>query len=112
MGSTGCARGSPTISLTSDKGYSAGANNNAYHVSTPALNMMTKALAIELSPGMPVTVGVKTGRRWVIELFLSPIIRYSKMRLTGILGIPVFSSHFAAAFATQFSIVFLKYGNV
>ncbi len=32
--------------------------------------------AVDLSPGMNVTVEVKTGRRQVIEFFLSPIMRY------------------------------------
>ncbi|MEZ5503897.1 MAG: hypothetical protein R3E50_15005 [Halioglobus sp.] len=31
---------------------------------------------VNLSPGMAVTVEVKTGRRRVIEYFLSPLLRY------------------------------------
>ncbi|MYG43047.1 MAG: SDR family oxidoreductase [Rhodobacteraceae bacterium] len=41
-------QGSKIINLTSGKGYSAGANSNAYHVSKAALNMMTEGLANEL----------------------------------------------------------------
>lgn len=40
--------GAKIINLTSGKGYSAGANSSAYHVSKAALNMMTDALANEL----------------------------------------------------------------
>ncbi|MCY4185179.1 MAG: SDR family NAD(P)-dependent oxidoreductase [Rhodobacteraceae bacterium] len=41
-------RGGKIINLSSGKGYSAGANSNAYHVSKAALNMMTEGLANEL----------------------------------------------------------------
>lgn len=41
-------QGAKIINLTSGKGYSAGANSSAYHVSKAALNMMTNALANEL----------------------------------------------------------------
>ena len=40
--------GGKIINLTSGKGYSAGANSSAYHVSKAALNMMTEGLANEL----------------------------------------------------------------
>jgi len=40
--------GGKIINLTSGKGYSAGANSSAYHVSKAALNMMTDGLANEL----------------------------------------------------------------
>ena len=40
--------GTKIINLTSGKGYSAGANSSAYHVSKAALNMMTEGLANEL----------------------------------------------------------------
>lgn len=40
--------GAKIINLTSGKGYSAGANSSAYHVSKAALNMMTEGLANEL----------------------------------------------------------------
>lgn len=40
--------GGKIINLTSGKGYSAGANSTAYHVSKAALNMMTNGLANEL----------------------------------------------------------------
>ena len=42
------SKGGKIINLTSGKGYSAGANSNAYHVSKAALNMMTEGLANEL----------------------------------------------------------------
>lgn len=32
--------------------------------------------AVALVPGMRATVEVKTGRRWIIEFFLSPLLRY------------------------------------
>lgn len=41
-------RGGKIINLTSGKGYSAGSNSSAYHVSKAALNMMTNGLANEL----------------------------------------------------------------
>jgi len=41
-------KGGKIINLTSGKGYSAGANSSAYHVSKAALNMMTDGLANEL----------------------------------------------------------------
>ncbi len=41
-------KGGKIINLTSGKGYSAGANSTAYHVSKAALNMMTNGLANEL----------------------------------------------------------------
>jgi 3-oxoacyl-[acyl-carrier protein] reductase len=41
-------KGGKIINLTSGKGYSAGANSSAYHVSKAALNMMTEGLANEL----------------------------------------------------------------
>ena len=40
--------GGKIVNLTSGKGYSAGANSSAYHVSKAALNMMTEGLANEL----------------------------------------------------------------
>ena len=40
--------GGKIINLTSGKGFSAGANSSAYHVSKAALNMLTDALANEL----------------------------------------------------------------
>ena len=40
--------GGKIINVTSGKGYSAGANSSAYHVSKAALNMMTNGLANEL----------------------------------------------------------------
>ena len=40
--------GGKIINLTSGKGYAAGANSTAYHVSKAALNMMTNGLANEL----------------------------------------------------------------
>ena len=40
--------GGKIINLTSGKGYTAGANSSAYHVSKAALNMMTDGLANEL----------------------------------------------------------------
>ncbi len=43
-------KGGKIINLTSGKGYSAGANSSAYHVSKAALNMMTESLANELWP--------------------------------------------------------------
>jgi len=44
---TGIRPGGKIINLTSGKGYSAGANSSAYHVSKAALNMMTDGLANE-----------------------------------------------------------------
>jgi len=44
----GMNKGGKIINLTSGKGYAAGANSSAYHVSKAALNMMTDALANEL----------------------------------------------------------------
>lgn len=41
-------RGGKIINLTSGKGFAAGANSSAYHVSKAALNMMTNGLANEL----------------------------------------------------------------
>ena len=41
-------RGGKIINLTSGKGYGAGSNSSAYHVSKAALNMMTNGLANEL----------------------------------------------------------------
>ena len=41
-------RGGKIINLTSGKGFSAGTNSSAYHVSKAALNMMTSGLANEL----------------------------------------------------------------
>ncbi|MEL7163937.1 MAG: SDR family oxidoreductase [Pseudomonadota bacterium] len=41
-------KGGKIINLTSGKGFSAGANSSAYHVSKAALNMMTEGLANEL----------------------------------------------------------------
>lgn len=41
-------RGGKIINLTSGKGYAAGANSSAYHVSKAALNMVTDGLANEL----------------------------------------------------------------
>ncbi|MBD0865332.1 MAG: SDR family oxidoreductase [Rhodobacteraceae bacterium] len=41
-------KGGKIINLTSGKGYSAGVNSSAYHVSKAALNMMTEGLANEL----------------------------------------------------------------
>lgn len=41
-------KGGKIINLTSGKGYSAGANSTAYHVSKAALNMLTDGLANEL----------------------------------------------------------------
>ncbi|WP_293444085.1 SDR family oxidoreductase [Planktotalea sp.] len=41
-------KGGKIINLTSGKGYAAGANSSAYHVSKAALNMMTDGLANEL----------------------------------------------------------------
>jgi len=44
-----CMRaGGKIINLTSGKGFAAGANSSAYHVSKAALNMLTEALANEL----------------------------------------------------------------
>jgi len=40
--------GGKIINLTSGKGFSAGANSSAYHVSKAALNMLTNCLALEL----------------------------------------------------------------
>lgn len=40
--------GSKIINLTSGKGFSAGANSSAYHVSKAALNMLTQSMANEL----------------------------------------------------------------
>ena len=40
--------GGKIINLTSGKGFAAGANSTAYHVSKAALNMMTNGLANEL----------------------------------------------------------------
>ena len=40
--------GGKIINLTSGKGFAAGANSSAYHVSKAALNMMTNGLANEL----------------------------------------------------------------
>ena len=40
--------GAKIINLTSGKGYAAGANSSAYHVSKAALNMLTNSLANEL----------------------------------------------------------------
>ncbi|MBY0346424.1 MAG: hemolysin secretion D, plasmid domain protein [Neisseriaceae bacterium] len=36
---------------------------------------------VSLSPGMSVSVEVKTGKRRVIEYFLSPLIQYTKESL-------------------------------
>jgi len=44
----GMNKGGKIINLTSGKGYAAGANSSAYHVSKAALNMMTDGLANEL----------------------------------------------------------------
>lgn len=44
----GMRNGGKVINLTSGKGFSAGANSSAYHVSKAALNMMTNGLANEL----------------------------------------------------------------
>ena len=41
-------KGGKIINLSSGKGYSAGVNSSAYHVSKAALNMMTESLANEL----------------------------------------------------------------
>ena len=41
-------KGGKIINLTSGKGFSAGANSTAYHVSKAALNMLTNGLANEL----------------------------------------------------------------
>ncbi len=41
-------KGSKIINLTSGKGFTAGTNSSAYHVSKAALNMLTNALANEL----------------------------------------------------------------
>jgi len=41
-------KGGKIINLTSGKGFSAGANSSAYHVSKAALNMLTEGLANEL----------------------------------------------------------------
>jgi hemolysin D len=37
---------------------------------------------IPVSPGMAVTVEVKTNKRRIIEFFLSPIVKYAKESLT------------------------------
>lgn len=44
----GMRKGGKIINLKSGKGYSAGANSSAYHVSKAALNMLTDGLANEL----------------------------------------------------------------
>lgn len=45
---SGMNQGGKIINLTSGKGYSAGANSSAYHVSKAALNMLSDTLANEL----------------------------------------------------------------
>jgi hemolysin D len=36
---------------------------------------------VRLTPGMAVTVEVKTGKRWVIEYFLSPLMQVTSESL-------------------------------
>ncbi|MBI5875030.1 MAG: HlyD family type I secretion periplasmic adaptor subunit [Deltaproteobacteria bacterium] len=46
------------------------------------LNITVNGTDIHLTPGMAASVEVKTGKRRVIEFFLSPVIKYSKESLT------------------------------
>ncbi len=46
------------------------------------LNMVVDGRDAIVSPGMTVIVEVKTGKRRIIEFFLSPIVKYSKESLT------------------------------
>ncbi|MEK6679396.1 MAG: HlyD family type I secretion periplasmic adaptor subunit [Nitrospirota bacterium] len=46
------------------------------------LNMFVNGKNASISPGMTATVEVKTGKRRIIEFFLSPIIKYSNESLT------------------------------
>lgn len=46
------------------------------------LNMVVDGKNASISPGMTATVEVKTGKRRIIEFFLSPIIKYANESLT------------------------------
>lgn len=46
------------------------------------LSIMVDGKEVALSPGMALSVEVKTGKRRIIEFFLSPIIKYAKESLT------------------------------
>lgn len=45
-------------------------------------SMVVDGRLVNFSPGMAAAVEVKTGRRRIIEFFLSPIIKYAKESLT------------------------------
>jgi hemolysin D len=46
------------------------------------LSLMVDGRNVPVSPGMTVAVEVKTGKRIIIEFFLSPIVKYAKESLT------------------------------
>ncbi len=46
------------------------------------LNIEVDGKRVPLSPGMALSVEVKTNKRRIIEFFLSPIIKYAKESLT------------------------------
>ncbi|MDQ7837511.1 MAG: HlyD family type I secretion periplasmic adaptor subunit [Thermodesulfobacteriota bacterium] len=46
------------------------------------LSLMVDGRNVPVSPGMTVAVEVKTGKRRIIEFFLSPIVKYAKESLT------------------------------
>lgn len=51
-------------------------------VSIPKQKLQVEGKEVSLSPGMAVTVEVKTGQRRVIEFFLEPLVKYAKESLT------------------------------
>ncbi|HEX7983253.1 MAG TPA: HlyD family efflux transporter periplasmic adaptor subunit, partial [Duganella sp.] len=53
----------------------------AMRVKMARATMAVEGKAIKLSPGMAVAVEVKTGRRRVIEYFLSPLLQYQQESL-------------------------------
>jgi hemolysin D len=53
----------------------------AARVSLPQTQMQIEDRLVDLSPGMAVTVEIKTGKRRIIEFLLSPLLRYKQESL-------------------------------
>lgn len=51
-------------------------------VELESLSLNVDGKNVNISPGMTTSVEVKTGKRRIIEFFLSPVIKYAKESLT------------------------------
>jgi hemolysin D len=77
----GAGKSDPAKPGATDGGSAAGEPAYAARVSLDQTQMQIDDKLVNLSPGMAVTVEIKTGRRRIIDYLLSPILRHSQESL-------------------------------